>query len=128
MEEKSFDGLGLIKIFGKCLIIEVIISVIGMFILALVLSNTSVNDNIMGNAVVGISAFAIGFGGFIISRKLEMKGIICGALQGILYMITIYLISSIACGKFSLTIEGIIMILVGIVAGSIGGIIGANLK
>ena len=57
-----------------------------------------------------------------------MKGIICGALQGILYMITIYLISSIACGKFSLTIEGIIMILVGIVAGSIGGIIGANLK
>ena len=44
MEEKSFDGLGIIKIFGKCLIIEVIISAVGMFILALVLSNTSVKN------------------------------------------------------------------------------------
>ena len=76
----------------------------------------------------GISAFAISLGGFITSKKLEMKGILCGAMQGILYMVLLYLISSIASGNFSLKIEGIIMIIVGIVSGSVGGILGANLK
>ena len=99
-----------------------------MFILALILSKTSVNDSIMGKVIVGISAFAIAVGGFLASRKLSMKGILCGALQGILYMIILYVISSIANGSFSLRLEGIIMILVGVIAGGVGGIIGANLK
>ena len=128
MEEKSFDGIGILKIFGKILLIELILSFIGMFILAIILSKTGVSDSIMGNAIIGISSFSIALGGFVISRKLEMKGIICGAIQGILYMILLYLISSIASGNFGLEKEGIIMIIVGIVAGGIGGIIGANLK
>ena len=112
MEEKSFDGIGILKLFGKCITMELVISFLGMFILALVLSKTGVSDSIMGNAIIGISAFSIGLGGFILSRKLEMKGILCGAIQGILYMMLLYMISSIAIGTFSLQIEGIIMILV----------------
>ncbi|MBR1540964.1 MAG: TIGR04086 family membrane protein [Clostridia bacterium] len=92
------------------------------------MSKTSVSDSIMGNAIIGISAFAIAFGGLITSRKLEVKGILCGAIQGILYMVLLYFISSIASGTFALKVEGIVMILVGIIAGSVGGIIGANLK
>lgn len=112
MEEKSFDGIGILKIFGKNLIMELIISLIGMFILALVLSKTSVSDSIMGNTIIGISAFSIALGGLVVSRKMEMKGILCGALQGVLYMVVLYLISSMASGKFALGIEGIVMILV----------------
>ena len=128
MEEKSFDGVGVLKIFGKCFVLEMLISVLGMFILALVLSKTGVSDSVMGEVIIGISAFAISIGAFLSSRKLEMKGILCGIIHGILYMATLYLISSIASGNFSLALEGNIMILVGITAGSIGGIIGANLK
>lgn len=112
MEEKSFDGIGTIKLFGKCFAIELLISIVGMFILAVILSKTSVSDSIMGNVIIGISAFAICLGGFITSKKLKIKGILCGALQGIIYMIILYLISSIASGNFALRIEGIIMILV----------------
>ena len=112
MEEKSFDGIGILKVCGKCLVIEFIITLVGMFVLALLLSKTNISDDIMGNAIIGISAFAIAFGGFLASRKLEMKGIICGALQGVVYMILLYLISSLACGNFALRIEGIMMILV----------------
>ena len=128
MEEKSFDGRGVLKTFVKCLIIEMIISILGMLILALVLSKTSVSDNIMGNVIIGISAFAISIGGFIGSRNLKIKGIFSGALQGIFYMLALYLISSIASQNFSVGIQGLVMIIVGIVAGAVGGIIGANIK
>ena len=112
MEEKSFDGIKVLKVFGKCFIIEMIISILGMFILALVLSKTNISDSIMGNVIIAISAFSVSMGGFISSRKLQIKGILCGALQGIFYMSILYLISSIANGNFSLEIEGIIMIIV----------------
>ena len=112
MEEKSFDRIKIVKVCGKCLVIEFIITLVGMFVLALLLSKTNISDDIMGNAIIGISAFSIAVGGFLSSRKLEMKGIVCGALQGVLYMILLYVISSLACGEFALRIEGIMMILV----------------
>lgn len=128
MEEKSFDGIGILKVLGKNLLFALILSFIGMFILAIILSKTGISDDIMGKAIIGISAFAIALGGFLTSRKLEIKGILAGAILGVLYMLLLYSVSSIASGNFSLRIEGIVMILVGIVAGSIGGILGANLK
>lgn len=128
MEEKSIDGIRVVKVIGKNLIISLLLSLIGMFILAVILSKTGVSDSIMGKAIIGISASAICFSGFLTSKKLEMKGILCGILQGILYMVLLYTISSIASGNFSLKLEGIVMIIVGIVSGGIGGIIGANLK
>ena len=112
MEENNFDGIGILRLFAKIFCVEMIFSIIGMFILAIILSKTSVSDSIMGNSIIGISAFSIAFGGFLSSRKLKIKGIICGALQGIIYMLFMYLISSIASGNFVLTIEGIVMIVV----------------
>ncbi len=111
MEEKNFDGMKTLKIFLKSFLIEIIISILGMFILALILSKTNVSDNIMGNTIIGISCFSIILGGLICSRKLEMKGIVSGGIEGIIYMIILYLISSIVSGNFSLGIQGIIMIL-----------------
>ena len=115
MEEKSFDGISILKTFGKSLLIEMIISIIGMFILAVALSKTDLSDSIMGNTIIGISAFSIGIGGFFCSRKLKMKGILCGALQGIFYMGILYLISSIVNKSFNLGIEGIVMVIIGII-------------
>ena len=105
-----------------------IISILGMLILAIILSKTSLSDSIMGNVIIGISSFSIGIGGLLSSRKLQIKGILCGALQGIFYMAVLYLISSIASQNFSLGLEGIMMVLIGTVSGAVGGIIGANLK
>ena len=112
MEENLSDGFELIKNLGKCILIELIITFLGMLILAVILTNTNISDTIMGNCIIGISAFAIGIGGFLASRKLKMKGILCGGLQGLIYMIILYMISSISSGNFSLQLEGIVMIVI----------------
>lgn len=51
-----------------------------------------------------------------------------GALTGFTYMLILYLASSIIFNDFTLTQRSIIMIITGILAGSIGGIIGINRK
>ena len=112
MEENNFNGITNLKVFIKCFIIEMAISILGLFILALILSKTNVNDDIMVKAIIGISAFAISIGGFISSRSFKMKGIISGSIQGIFYMLILYLISSIASQNFTLVSEGIIMLIV----------------
>ena len=115
MEEKSFDGIKVLKAFGKSFIIEMIISILGAFILSVVLCKTNVSDSIMGNVIIGISAFSIGIGGLLSSKKIKMKGILCGALQGIFYMGILYLISSIVSHSFVLGLESIIMMVIGII-------------
>jgi len=50
-----------------------------------------------------------------------------GALVGIIYMVFIYILSSIFVSGFSFNLQSIIMILVGVLTGTIGGIIGVNL-
>lgn len=128
MEEKVIVSGSSVKIFFKNLILEFLLSIILLLVLAVLLSNTNLNENIINSAIIFISSFSILLGGFLSSRKMKIKGIIAGILQGICYMLILYIFSSLMSHNFSLGKESIIMILVGILCGSVGGIIGANLK
>ncbi|MGN1326748.1 MAG: TIGR04086 family membrane protein, partial [Clostridia bacterium] len=75
-----------------------------------------------------ITAISIFIGSIISVSKIEKKGILNGALVGLIYILSIYLISSIISGSFAIDINSIILIIVAILAGMIGGIIGVNIK
>ena len=63
------------------------------------------------------------------NRKQNKNGIINGGVIGLIYMLVIYLISSIINGgNFNLNIQSIMMIGIGLIGGMIGGIIGVNIK
>ena len=51
-----------------------------------------------------------------------------GFFFGIIYMFSLYIISSVFTHSFYLTGNSIIMICIGIITGIIGGIIGVNLR
>ena len=59
---------------------------------------------------------------------IKKNGIINGAIIGVIYIITIYILSSIIEGTFSLNRYSIMMIIGSILAGALGGIIGVNKK
>ena len=75
-----------------------------------------------------ITAISILIGSSIGNIKIKKNGLLNGALIGGIYMITIYLISSILNWKFGLEIKSIIMIVIGMMFGILGGIIGVNKK
>jgi putative membrane protein (TIGR04086 family) len=127
MEEKILSE-NPAKVIIKNLIIEMIISIIMLSILAILLCKTHLAEDIINPAIIFISAFSILIGGFLTSKKLKVKGIISGAVEGIIYMFILYFISSICTSNFRVGFEGLMMIVIGIFAGMLGGIIGANLK
>lgn len=51
-----------------------------------------------------------------------------GGIIGFLYMISLYLLSSTLGTGFSLNTNAIIMMILGIIAGMIGGIVGVNIR
>ena len=107
---------------------SIIISVIGLLIFAIVLTNSNVSENIIPIVIIVISNLSILIGSIICNKRIAKNGIVNGMLVGLIYLIIIYLASSIAIKSFDFNLKSVIMILCSILSGTIGGIIGVNLK
>jgi len=59
---------------------------------------------------------------------MQKNGILNGGTVGGIYIILLYLISSLLNWNFSLNLQSIIIIAVGIIFGILGGIVGVNKK
>lgn len=106
----------------------IIITLILLFIFAAILTYTNIQEGVISPVIIIITAISILIGSSISTMKIKKMGLINGALVGLIYILTIYLISSITGSGFNLQIQTIIMMVASIVAGMIGGIIGVNLK
>lgn len=101
-------------------------TLIGIFIFALLLTYTNIPEKIIPITVIGISFISILIGSTISTRKISKNGMINGGIIGAIYVVFLYLISSIVNTGFSINIYTILMIIAGIIAGLLGGIIGIN--
>lgn len=99
-----------------------------LLLFATILTYTQVNESITNPVIIVITAISILIGSSIGNRKIQKNGLINGALIGGIYILTIYLISSILNWRFSLAMQSVIMIIVGMIFGILGGIIGVNKK
>lgn len=103
-------------------------SVILLTIYALLLANTAISENTMMPVVLTITGISILMGGTISSRRMKKNGLIYGGIVGLVYILALYLASSISMVGFSLSANSFIMLVVGVITGIIGGIIGVNLQ
>ena len=107
--------------------LAIIISLVLLLIYATLLTTTDISETTMTPVVITISGISILIGSSISSLKIKKQGMLNGALVGMIYMLIIYLLSSILLEGFTIDVKSIMMIGVGIIAGMIGGIIGVNL-
>ena len=122
-ERKSSNILKVIK--GS--VISIFISVILLFIASLILTYTNIGENAIPTMIIIISAISIFVGSLVSAMHIKQKGILNGSLVGAIYIIIIYLFSSIAITGFNMNIKSLIMLAASIIAGTIGGIVGVNL-
>ena len=108
-------------------IIAIIMSFILLLIYASLLTYTNISEETMTPVVIIVSGISILIGSTISSIKIKKQGMINGALVGLIYMLFIYILSSVLLTGFAINIKTIIMMFVGTIAGMIGGIIGVNL-
>jgi len=117
-----------VKIILKGSIISIILTMILLFIFAILLTYTNISENTIPAVIIVITAISLLIGSSIASRKMKKDGLVNGAIIGGIYLLTIYIVSSIISGNFNMNIKSIIMIGVGTLFGILGGIVGVNTK
>lgn len=125
VNENSSNSL--VKVL-KGSLISIIATIILLIVFSAVLTYTNVNENSMPTVIIVITALSILIGSQITTSKIKKNGIVNGALVGAIYILALYIISSIISKDFSLNFYSIIMIATSIAIGGIGGIIGVNKK
>jgi putative membrane protein (TIGR04086 family) len=108
--------------------IAIILTLLMIAIFSILLTYTKIQENIIPTVTIVISAISILIGGSLTTAKIKKNGMITGGLVGLIYILAIYLISSITTKNFSLNNYSIIMIIASILAGGLGGIMGVNFK
>ena len=117
----------LVKIF-KGSIISIVTTLVLLIIFSLLLTYSNINENTMPTVIIIITAISILIGSQIATGNIKKNGILNGVFVGLIYIVLLYLISSIISKNFSLNNYSIIMILVSLLIGGVGGIIGVNRK
>ena len=122
--EKNNISIKILKGVG----ISFAFTLICLTVFSALLTYTSLSESLIQPVVISVTGISILAGSFFATRKVGKNGIIKGIAVGLIYILLIYLISSIVNrGNFAFTIGSIIMILIGILCGAIGGIIGVNI-
>lgn len=108
--------------------IAILSTLILLIIYSAILTYTNINESTMKITIIAITAISILIGSFISSSNIKRNGLTNGALVGLIYILTIYLLSSIVSQNFMLSVTSVVMIIASIFAGAIGGIIAVNKK
>lgn len=108
--------------------ISILLTLIALLIFSMILAYTNVGEETMETVIIGITGISILAGSSVATSKIKKRGIINGILIGALYIILIYMVSSILNKNYSINQYAIIMSLVGMLSGAVGGIVGVNKK
>lgn len=87
----------------------------------------ALNEEVISRILLVINYVAIFIGGLNSARASYRKGWLTGGFVGLLYMLII-LVLGLRWVEVSLSLDLILRIISGFIAGAIGGIIGINLK
>ena len=110
----------------KGVIISIIFTLFFLFIFSIILTYTNVSEGFITPVIIVITAISIFIGSSIGNLKMNKNGLLNGALIGGIYLLSIYLMSSIINNNFSLSVQSIVIIITGMICGMFGGIIGVN--
>ena len=112
----------------KGVLISFILTLVLVFIFALILTYSNLQESAIFPAILLITAISILIGSSISTIKLKKNGILNGGIIGLIYILLLYLISSIVGTGFALNLNSILIMLAGIAGGMLGGIVGVNIK
>lgn len=126
-EERSNKNSNFINV-ARGSIIAITITLVCLVIFSVILANTEVAESTINPVIILVTAVSILVGSIMSVSRISKRGIINGGIVGMIYFLAIYILSGIVNSNFSINISGIILIICGILAGMLGGIVGVNIK
>lgn len=101
----------------KGIFVAFVLTLILALIFSIVLTYTNTPESAIFPVLVGITALSILIGSSISTIKIKKNGILNGGIIGLVYILLLYIISSIVSGSFILNINSIILIISAILGG-----------
>ncbi len=89
---------------------------------------TAMHEAVLSLAVSAITYLAIGVCGFRAARHTGNRGLLSGAIAGLIYVLLLYLVGSIAFGDFSFGSSSALTACISVLCGAIGGLVGINMR
>ena len=123
-KDKNKNAINILK--GT--IISMLLTLILLTIYSALLSFTNISENTITPVVLVMTGISILIGSSMSSIHIKKQGMLNGGLIGLIYMLFIYILSSIFLVGFELNLNCILMITTGVITGMLGGIIGVNLS
>jgi len=112
----------------KGLLVSYIIVIFLFAFFAIILANTDFPEKYLPTAVLITTIISVITAGSTVTKRLKNKGWLNGGIVGLIYMLILYILSSIVYEDFSVNRYTITMIIIGMLSGAIGGILGINLR
>ena len=117
-----------IKCICKGVSFSIIVTAILLLIFSWSLIKTNIKEESIDFVIIIISGVSILIGTSISTIKMKKNGIINGIIISSIYMLVLYISSSVLNNDFSVNAKSIYMLLAGEGLGILGGIIGVNLN
>lgn len=114
--------------FLKGVLLAAIITFVIFALFSVALSYTPLPESAIGYIVFitqGIGSFVAGF---VPAKKAGAKGLLTGGISALLYMLILWLVSSLLADGFYVNSHVLTMLLVSLAFGALGGITGVNFK
>lgn len=112
----------------KGVILAYIITLPFFILFSLILSYTNFPEKYISIAVMSTTIISIIIASSVASKNIKSNGFAVGAFIGLLYILILFVFNGLVYKSFSVSKQLINMALICVVTGSVGGIIGVNLK
>ena len=112
----------------KNVLFVIIGTIILLFFTSIAATYLTISDFAIDILVSVITGLSIAFGGFRAARYAGMYGLINGAVFGLIYILIVYIIGTIADRTVSFSVASLMAFLISIGCGAFGGIVGVNTK
>jgi len=124
VENTGNAGITILKGVG----IAFALTLISVFIYSAVLTYTNIPESTIFPVIIMITALSILIGSSISTIKIKKNGIVNGGIIGLIYILLLYIISSIVNADFAISMSSLAIIGAAILGGMLGGIVGVNIK
>lgn len=113
---------------AKSILISYLITIPVFAIFAYISILTDFPQKYISTFVIITTLLSVVIAGWSSTKYIKSKGWLNGGIVGFFYMLVLFLLSSSSYGDFSINIHVITMFIIGTLTGSIGGILGINLR
>ena len=115
-------------VFAKAVALTFAVSAAVFAVAALLLTYTPMSETLISFIVVLTTVFSVIVGAARAAHSAKSRGLLNGALLGVLYSIMLYFISSLAGDGFRFNSYMAVIMAVSLFSGAVGGILGINLS